>query len=303
MFKKIKLGLIVSSLLLTSAGAKADWCDTVGANSHNSTFLSDLLTKGCKAGFSGATGPVKSVAEKLVKTFLISLGLSSNEPSFVNLSEESLEQIREIVNSEVTMILGSQEYAEVISIVESLSAETSYYGVLTDPNNQIDYLVEELVPRALQAAEHRAFQTNTPWAQGNYALAVSYAMIINSLGLLLNEEVDKQQITKAGAKAIISQYLSKLNAMEFQLKTQYKAKYPLYMHPANCAYSYHQLNNCIVSVASRKEFRFTGTNNAMMDALTYKSELVQQDWLKFDPNAMVDTTQLFLGNLIRNFSD
>ncbi len=302
MFKKIKLGLIVSSLLLTSAGAKADWCDTIGANSHNSTFLSDLLTKGCKAGFSGATGPVKSVAEKLVKTFLISLGLSSNEPSFVNLSEESLEQIREIVNSEVTMILNSQEYAEVLSIVDSLSAQTSYYGYLTDPNNQIDYLVEELVPTAIQAAEHRAFQTDTPWAQANYALAVSYAMILNSLALLINEEVDKDQITKGGAVNILSGYLNKLNAMENTLKSQYRAKYQFRMHPTNCAYSYQHRDYCIISI-NNKEFRFSESHNAMMDAINYKSELVQRDWLKFDPNAMVDTTQLLINNMIRNFSN
>ncbi|MEW6993784.1 hypothetical protein AADZ84_05895 [Colwelliaceae bacterium MEBiC 14330] len=301
MFKKLKLGLVVSSLLFTSAGAKADWCDTIGGNSHSSTLLSSLLTKGCKAGFSGATGPIKSVAEKLVQSFLITLGLANNEPSFVNLSEESLEKIREIVNNEVTMILNSQEYAEVLSIVEALSAQTTYYGALDNPNNQIDFLIEELVPKALDAITHRAFQTDTPWAQANYALAVSYAMILNSLGLLINEGVDKGEINKQIAANMLTEYLNKLNAMEHTLKSQYRAKYQFLMHPTNCAYSYQHRDYCIISI-NNEEFRFSDTHNAMMDAINYKSELVQQDWLRFDPNAMVDTTQLFLNNMIRNFS-
>ncbi|TQV82657.1 hypothetical protein FKG94_07980 [Exilibacterium tricleocarpae] len=302
-FKNTKLALVIAASLTVPGIANAGWCDDATEGASNSGVIKALLKSGCKAGIKGATGPVGDIAKGLVKSFLVSFGLAKpDQPTFVELSEQSLAKIRDIVNEEVTLILQSQEYAEIKSIVESLSREAEYYGYLLDEQNQIDYLVEELVPRALQAAEHRTFQLNTPWAQANYALAVTYAMIINTMGQLINEEVDKQQISREGAKNIIDNYNGRLHSMESTIKWEYKQRYPILMHPSNCAYRSPIPPGCFLQI-NRRVFYFRDGSNAMMEALTYQHELINADWAEFDPEDMVNITQRFLGGLRAKFSE
>ena len=159
MNKKIIASAIVLSLSLSSANALAE--------EEDAASIGELILDKAKDKFVNTVG-----------SLLVDVIFGSSGPQFVNLSEQSLQEIQNRVREE---LIKTAEY-EFIADFNSLEGTLGHYSDTVNYNNPDSALLSSLVVKVNDVMNHHAlnpnFNSDYYYMADSYALAASVSMAV-----------------------------------------------------------------------------------------------------------------------------